>query len=582
MLSDKREKRGKNKINLSKKKEVKKMEKQEEIGIKNLDHLGIVAGWIDELEIEKIIDQKLGKDSREKISAGKVVKALILNGLGMVSRPLYLFSQFWEDKAIEKLLGKGVKAEYLNDDKIGRVMDKIYELGTSNLFVEIALLAIKKFKIQTKYTHLDSTSFHLHGEYKNQKEKAEEEEEEVRKERPIWMGRGYSRDRRPDLKQCILDLVVSNDSAMPLFIRAADGNESDKAIFGKIAIEIKKQVKIESIIVSDSALYSQENIQLMKRMKWITRVPMTLKKAKETISIVEIEKIKEEDLEDLEEEERKRIKNLQERGYKWKEKRVNYGGVEQRWLIVESEKRKKSDRQLLETRIDKEKKQTKNLVKQLEKEKFEHPSQTQYQLKKLNQKLKFFQINEERIIKAKTKSQKIEYNLQVKIETKWAEIERKRQEAGRFILATNILDVRELTSAEILQNYQNQQGCERGFGFLKDPLFFADSFFVKKPERIETLLFLMSLCLLVYNLGQREIRNCLQRTEKMLKNQLGKCTNSPTLRWIFQCFQGLHVLTFSSLETIVNLTEERRFILEFLPSSCQRYYLLSPSSSLRN
>ena len=82
---------------------------------------GIVAGLIDEIGIVKLINQKLGVDNREKIPAGQVIKALILNGLGMVSRLLYLFSQFFEDKAIEKLLGTGINSEYLNDDKIGRV-----------------------------------------------------------------------------------------------------------------------------------------------------------------------------------------------------------------------------------------------------------------------------------------------------------------------------------------------------------------------------------------------------------------------------------------------------------------------------
>lgn len=108
---------------------------------------------------------------------------------------------------------------------------------------------------------------------------------------------------------------------------------------------------------------------------------------------------------------------------------------------------------------------------------------------------------------------------------------------------------------------------------MKDPLFFADSFFVEKPERIETMLFLMSFCLLVYNLGQRELRNCLKRAKVGIKNQLGKLTERPTLRWIFQGFQGIHLVTFNEVKQIVNLTEERRFILNFLPASCQKYYL---------
>ena len=83
---------------------------------------------IDEIGIVELINQKSGVDNREKITTGQVIKALILNGLGMVSRPLYLFSQFFEDKAIEKLLGTGINSEYLNDETLGRVMDDIVVL----------------------------------------------------------------------------------------------------------------------------------------------------------------------------------------------------------------------------------------------------------------------------------------------------------------------------------------------------------------------------------------------------------------------------------------------------------------------
>lgn len=100
-------------------------DEKEEFESKNVVHLGIVAGIIDDIGIvEKIPDIYL-IDSREKINTGEVVKAIILNGLGFVSKPLYLFSQLFEDQAIEHLLGAGIKAEELNDDKLGRVMDKL-------------------------------------------------------------------------------------------------------------------------------------------------------------------------------------------------------------------------------------------------------------------------------------------------------------------------------------------------------------------------------------------------------------------------------------------------------------------------
>ena len=65
-----------------------------EIKIKNIDRLGIVAGLIDEIGIVEIINAKLGIDVRGENSSGIVVKAILINGLGFVSRPLYLFSQF--------------------------------------------------------------------------------------------------------------------------------------------------------------------------------------------------------------------------------------------------------------------------------------------------------------------------------------------------------------------------------------------------------------------------------------------------------------------------------------------------------
>ncbi|MFN7513202.1 DUF4277 domain-containing protein, partial [Microcystis sp.] len=123
-----------------------------EVKIKNLDHLGIVAGLIDEIGIVEIINSKLGIDPGEKISAGTVVKAILINGLGFVSRPLYLFIQFFEDKGIEELLGEEIKTDYINDDKIGRVMDELYKHGLNDIFIEVVLSVINKFKIETKYS----------------------------------------------------------------------------------------------------------------------------------------------------------------------------------------------------------------------------------------------------------------------------------------------------------------------------------------------------------------------------------------------------------------------------------------------
>ena len=87
--------------------------------------------------------------------------------------------------------------------------------------------------------------------------------------------------------------------------------------------------------------------------------------------------------------------------------------------------------------------------------------------------------------------------------------------------------------------------------------------------------FLMGLCLLVYSLGQRMLRGELKRQGKEVKNQLGKLTNKPTLRWIFQVLQGIHWVVINGEKQISNLTEEILEILKYFTTYCQGYYRIN-------
>jgi len=294
----------------------------EAIEIVNLDHLGIVAGIIDEMELVEEVNKKVGLRGKEAISPGQVMKAMILNGLGFLSAPLYLFENFFIGKATEHLIGEGVTAEQLNDDRIGRALDKYYEAGTTKLFTAIALKAAEKFQVEKESVHLDSSSISVEGEYKS-KEEGNQEEEEMK---AIKIVHGYSRDKRPDLKQFIIDMVVSGDGDVPLYLKIDDGNADDKSVFVERLKEFKKQWTFEGICVADSALYTAENIGAMAGMKWITRVPLSLKEAQN--KIIEIED--------------KEWEQSEIKGYRIATKSSEYGNIKQRWLVVESEIRKKA------------------------------------------------------------------------------------------------------------------------------------------------------------------------------------------------------------------------------------------------
>ena len=131
-----------------------------------------------------------------------------------------------------------------------------------------------------------------------------------------------------------------------------------------------------------------------------------------------------------------------------------------------------------------------------------------------------------------------------------------------------------------MTKYKEQGGVERGFRFLKDPLFFASSVFVKKPERIVALSFIMVLALLVYRLAEHLLRSRLAETEETVPNQVNKPTKRPTMRWIFQCFEGidlLHIRMGSRWHTqVLGLRALHRQILRLLGPAYSSFYEFSP------
>jgi len=132
-----------------------------------------------------------------------------------------------------------------------------------------------------------------------------------------------------------------------------------------------------------------------------------------------------------------------------------------------------------------------------------------------------------------------------------------------------------LTAQAVLEKYKSQQRVERGFRFLKSPQFLSDALFLKKPERIEALLMVMTLSLLVYAALEYTIRTKLKEQNKTFPNQLGKPVQNPTTRWIFENFFAIHLLLFHNEETIVGLNERHRLILELLGNTYMLFYGLS-------
>lgn len=222
---------------------------------------------IRQIGLIETIDAALPPAPDQKVTTGEATAAMILNGLGFVGRALYLTPEFFRAKPVKLLLRDDLEPEDLNDDTLGRALDRLFSFGVTELFTRASQEALRRLGVSFRFVHLDSSSFSLTGEYDRDLSEGE-----------ILITQGYSKDNRPDLKQVIVNLIVSEGSSIPLHFEALSGNTADKTSFRETIASFVEQWKGQPslpIFVVDSALYSKDNLARLSRsnVKWITRVP---------------------------------------------------------------------------------------------------------------------------------------------------------------------------------------------------------------------------------------------------------------------------------------------------------------------
>ena len=535
--------------------------REEEYSSKDLDHLGLVSAMCDEIDLVSTIDRLIPPDPRAVLTTGECIKLMVINGLGFTSRPLYLEAQFYDGKPIERLLGRQCESTEISDDRLGKALDRCYESGCDALFASISLKAAIKYNVDRTFRHLDTTSMEVDGEYVLDDQKV-----------PL-ITFGHSKDHRPDLKQFMMSLICSQDGDVPLLAQTIAGNTSDKTHFRETLLELKSQIDQETgkhYFVADSALYTAETLKETSSFAmWITRVPERINAASQLIHEYTKKDLKE-------------IAN----GYFGVEVCSMYGGVPQRWLLIYSEQAFAREEKTLERKIKKELEIKKKEIKALASKEFDCECDARKALGSLEKKFKYHKIGEIQIIQKKVKSSRgrpkkdeqltLKYKITSELAADESKIAYALESKGKFIIATNELDEKALSIENLLKNYKGQQAVERGFRFLKDPLFMTSSVFLKKDTRIAALGMVMCLCLLVHTLAQRYLRQKLMEFSTSVPNQLGKPTKRPTMRWIFQLFEGVHVLLHHTLdgtkEMILNINSIRRHVLQILGPPFEKIY----------
>jgi transposase len=473
-----------------------------------------------------------------------------------------MYSEYFSDKPLDRLIGADIEAKEINDDALGRYLDALYEHSVSSLYQNIGEKVVQHLGLTCHSTRLDSTSIHYDGV-----EKLCPDDDDINH---IEVRRGYSRDHRPELNQVVLNLICENQSGIPVYMKPASGNINDMEGFKEIVKSHIKSLKAAQTcryLVADTALYVKETIQELHELKQllITRVPQKLKESKALISSTP-------DLDFT------KIGN----GYSGVWHHSTYGDVEQKWLLVLSEQARSSELYSLKKRILKTTESERKAFKNLSQQRFACQEDAQKSLKLWRKKQKYSDVIE-CIVEFKIYGKKgqpkkgetplrMEYQITGNLFTVIGKRESKLKQLGYFILASNDLS-KEMTMDNMLNTYKEQQSVEKGFRFLKSPDFLTNSLFLKKPERTEALLMVMTSCLMVYASLKHKIRKGLKLKKLFFPDQKNKPTQTPTARWVFQCFQGVSIIYLEAQSPmVVNCKSRQQVIIDCLGENYRKMY----------
>jgi transposase len=424
---------------------------------------------------------------------------------------------------------------------MGRMLDTLYAAGVTEVFLEVAREARRAFPFPVRALHADATSFHVHGRYEGLGEEVG----------AIRVTYGYSRDHRPDLKQWVMNLVCADTGGIPLLFAPGDGNQSDREALVPLLARYRQALDLGAVVVLDGAGYSRENLRALEGFSWILRVPATLKEARAL----------------LEGEFPREAWTPLLPGYRGLEVEADYGGVRQRWLLVESEARAREEEEGLRRRVARAEGEAEKALGRPLSRGFACEADARRALEEASGKLPYHRlvylgVQEERRRGRVGRPRKgeaplsVSYRLLARLEVDEGKLEREALPAG-----------------EVLGRYKDQtRTVERGFRFLKDPLFFTGSTFLKRPERVMALGMVMALALLVYALGEWALRRGLAETGSSLPDQKGRPTQRPALRWVFGLFIWVRLVELEGRPLVLNLAPHHETAVRLLGAG--RYYLL--------
>jgi transposase len=515
-----------------------------EIEVYPVQHLPIIKAYADQLGLVSLINHYVPTEM--DVDAGTIVLGLVLDTLSGRS-PLYRLEEFFASQDTALLLGKSLRPQAFTDDTVGRVLDRLYDFGTMRLFTDCAVRAVTRFDVERRYVHFDTTSRSVWGDYQF----AETQD------LPFQVTYGYSKDKRPDLKQFVLSTLCV-DRAVPIWGKPEDGNASDKTLNTTLLSEITQRLACYGvqpgayIYIADAALVTADNLAALRDTLFITRLPATYSECGRVIA----EAVAHNHWEEVGVlAQTPPTKHRPGTCYKVAEGSVTLYGKAYRAVVVHSSSQDQRRQQHLQRDIQASYATLEASVHAAARQEYfcyADAEAAAAKLRALQSAYHGVKVDVEarpqygpgrpsRMQPRRVKA--LRYGLQVTLHERSEVIARKTQETGCFVLLTNVPTAGEMAhrARDVLRAYKEQHGIEQNFGFLKDPLI-VNSLFLKKPERIEALGLVLLLALLLWRLIERTLRVHVETTETPLTGWDKKSTQKPTAFMMMTKFAAVMVI----------------------------------------
>jgi len=232
-----------------------------------------VKAYADKIGLVEVINQVVPTEM--DVDPGTIVLGMILDTLSGRS-PLYRLEEFFTHQDTALLLGKAVAPEVFNDDTVGRILERLYDVGTMKIFTACVVRADQVYGLDKRYVHFDTTSISVYGDYLPPEGQPGQQEQAV----PFTSTHGSSKDKRPALQQCVFSTLCV-DRAVPLWGKPEDGNASDTTVNHTVWSDIATFLAQHGgapgadISVADAALVTADNLAALGDTLFISRLPAT-------------------------------------------------------------------------------------------------------------------------------------------------------------------------------------------------------------------------------------------------------------------------------------------------------------------